>query len=150
MVDTGKILKAVNDKLKELFPKTKIYGIETKEGYKTPCFNTEIKILSYSSVNAHITMTRVEITIDYLMTTVDTVEQLKVLDVIKNNFYKYLKVGDRVLHVADVSQGYTGDYDDVLTFDIDIDIYENTYIKIIDKPIEKVDLRLKRKDDIYN
>jgi hypothetical protein len=84
------------------------------------------------------------------MTTVDTVEQLKVLDVIKNNFYKYLKVGDRVLHVADVSQGYTGDYDDVLTFDIDIDIYENTYIKIIDKPIEKVDLRLKRKDDIYN
>ena len=150
MVDTSKILKAFNNKLKGLFPGVKIYGKETKEGYKTPCFNSEIRILSFSSVNAHLTLTRVELTLDYMMTIVDTVKQLQVIDIVKENFYKYLKVEDRVFHVSDFSQGYSGDYEDVLTFDIDLDIYDNTYVKNIDHPIEKVNLRLKRKDDVYD
>ena len=89
MVDTSKILKAFNNKLKELFPGVKIYGKETKEGYKTPCFNSEIRILSFSSVNAHLTLTRVELTLDYMMTTVDTIKQLQIIDIVKENFYKY-------------------------------------------------------------
>ena len=147
MIETTKILKSFNEKLKELYPKYKIYGLETKEGYKTPCFSTEIEVRESTYVNKYITLTHIVITCDFLMTTVDTVEQMKVIDTITKNFSKYLKVGDRTLHVTDVSQGYTGDYNDILTFEIDIFAYDNTYEKNMDKPITEVDMRLKRIGD---
>lgn len=147
MIESKKILKAFNDKLRTLFPNTNIYGVETKEGYITPCFNTELEIRGHTSVNKSITVTDILITCDYLMTTVDTVRQMEVVDSMKLNFYKYLVVDDRVLHISDFSLEYTGEYGDVLTFYIYIKVFENHYNKVIDHPIENVDLKLKRQED---
>ena len=146
MLKVRKILKAVNDILKNEF-KVSVYGKETKEGYKMPCFHTEIIINPMERMNKHIVKTSLTINIAYLMEVVDQVKQFEVIERMQELFIDTIEVEDRVLHIKEISQEFTGEYNDILEFSIDIEFYENRYKRIIDKPIEEVDLRLKRKGD---
>lgn len=151
MLNTGKILKAFNDTLKANF-QTKVYGKETKEGYKMPCFSTELVLSPMEKLNKHIVKTEITINCAYLMETVDQVEQFKIIEKMRELFLNYLVVDDRTLHIKEFRQEYTGELNDILEFQIDIDVYDNTVNRDIDHPIEQVDLRLKRKetDEIYD
>ena len=151
MLKTSKILKAFNDILKNEF-NVKVYGKETKEGYKMPCFNTEILINPMEKMNKHIIRNSVTLNAAYVMETVDSVKQFDVIDKMRELFISYLKVDDRVLHIKEFNYQYTGEYKDILEFSIEVIFYENTYVKVIDKPIEEVDVRLQRKEDgsIFN
>ena len=142
MIYTSKILKAFNDKLTELYPTYKIYGVETYEGYKMPCFNTELHLVNKERANKNINVYNIDVLIDYLNTPVDTSELMAVADVLHENFSKTIKVGERVFHIDSFSQEYSGDYNQILTCVIGLRIYDNEYKNDITNPIEDVSLRI--------
>ena len=146
MLSTAKILKAFNDTLKNNF-NVRVYGKETNKEYKMPCFNTELIINPMEKLNKHFVKNSITINCAYLMETTDQVEQFKVIDKMKELFLNYLVVENRTLHIKEFRQEYTGELNDILEFQIDIDVYENLVKKDIDHPIEEVDLALKRKED---
>lgn len=146
MLSTAKILKAFNDTLKNNF-NVRVYGKETNKEYKMPCFNTELIINPMEKLNKHFVKNSITINCAYLMETTDQVEQFKVIDKMKELFLSYLVVENRTLHIKEFRQEYTGELNDILEFQIDIDVYENLVKKDIDHPIEEVDLALKRKED---
>ena len=117
-----------------------------------PCFSTELIVSPMEKLNKHIVKTEITINCAYLMETVDQVEQFKIIEKMRELFLNYLVVDDRTLHIKELRQEYTGELNDILEFQIDIDVYDNTVNRDIDHPIEQVDLRLKRKetDEIYD
>lgn len=145
MQDVKLILKAVNDKLKTLF-NLKVYGNDTKEGYTMPCFHTELIINSFTKANKHIYKTDLTINIAYLQETPDEISQFDVIKKMRENLSEYLQVGDRVLHIDELSFSYTGDKKDVLETTLDITFYENTYVHDLSDPITDVSLNIKKED----
>lgn len=146
MFDVKLILKTFNQELKRIF-NVPIYGNDTTEGYRLPCFHTELIVNSSERVNKHIYKTDVTINAAYLMETPDEVTQYDVIKKIRDNFSNYLHVENRVFHIEKLDTGYSGDKKETLDFSIDITFYENTYIKNLDDPIEDVYFRIKKKED---
>lgn len=151
MLNLSKVYKSFNDTLKQNF-NCRVYGKETNKEYKMPCFSTELIVSPMEKLNKHIVKTEITINCAYLMETVDQVEQFKIIEKMRELFLNYLVVDDRTLHIKEFRQEYTGELNDILEFQIDIDVYDNTVNRDIDHPIEQVDLRLKRKetDEIYD
>ncbi len=147
MIKTSEILTAINNKLTELYPTYKIYGIETYEGYKMPCFNTELHLVNKTRCNQNINLYDIDILIDYLNTPTDTVEIMDVADVLHENFSKTITVGERTFHIKSFQQEYSGDYNNILTCIISLSIYDNEYANDITDPIESVDLNIVKKED---
>ena len=150
MLEISKILKAFNDTLKQNF-NCRVYGKETNKEYKMPCFSTEIVVNPMEKLNKNIVKTEITINCAYLMETVDQVEQYKIIEKMRELFLNYLVVDKRTLHIKEFRQEYTGELNDILEFQIDIDVYDNIINKNKDHPITEVDLRLKRKEsgEIY-
>lgn len=146
MLKTSQILKVVNSTLKSEFG-VPVYGKETKEGYKMPCFHTELLINKMERMNKYIVKMDISVNIAYLMEVVDQVEQFEVIEKMRELFVDTLRVGERVLHINYFNEEYTGEYKDILEFGIDIEYYDNRYKKVVDRPIEDVEMKLKRKED---
>ena len=149
MLDIKQILKTFNKELIKLF-NVKVYGNDTKGGYKLPCFHTELIVNESKRVNKHIYKTDITINAAYLMETVDEVKQYEVIKFMRDNFSNYLKVENRTLHIERLETGYSGENKDTLDFSIDITFYENTYIKTLDDPITDVYFRVKKKEETHD
>ena len=111
--------------LKSKYP-YKIYGKEIKEGYKTPCFFTEIVDKGSKTETQNFTGGGFTIKITYFQSKKNELDQLEKVDEIKELFGLIFCVGERRLTVGEYSYDYIGEYSDILQISIDIDYKENT------------------------
>lgn len=107
-------------------PEYKIYGKEIKEGYKAPCFFTEILDRGGKAETKNFAKGGFTIKIIYFQAEKNELDQLEKVDEIKDLFGLIFCVGDRKLTIGDFSHDYIGEYQDILQINIEIDYKENT------------------------
>lgn len=106
--------------------KYKIYGKEIREGYKEPCFFTEILDRGSSAETKNFAKGGFTVKITYFQEVKNESDQLEKADEIKDLFGLFFCVGDRKLTVGEFSYDYIGEYQDILQISIEIDYKENT------------------------
>lgn len=111
--------------LSKKYPEYKIYGIEIKEGYKTPAFFTEILDKGSKAETRNFAKGGFTVKITYFQKAKNELDQLKKVDEIKDLFGLIFFVGERRLTVGEYSHDYIGEYSDILQISIDIDYKEN-------------------------
>lgn len=111
--------------LSKKYTECKIYGIEIKEGYKTPAFFTEILDKGSKAETRNFAKGGFTVKITYFQKAKNELDQLKKVDEIKDLFGLIFFVGERRLTVGEYSHDYIGEYSDILQISIDIDYKEN-------------------------
>ena len=114
----SELLKGCNEALQAVFPIEEYgyYGVDITEGYTAPCFFVQKKP-SVSPVNRCIKNNEVTVYIDYFQTHTDEVDLFEKADKI---FDKSVKIGDRYVHVEDVSFDYVGKDRNILQATIEL------------------------------
>lgn len=120
------IKKAVNQLLKEHYPKMGLYGKEIREGYQVPCFFTEIIDNGSRAESKNFSRGSFTIKITYFQSKKNELDQLKKIDELKELFELVFLVGNRHLVIQEFSYDYIGEYSDILQVSVDISYYENT------------------------
>lgn len=117
----SELLKGCNEALQTVFPIEEYgyYGVDITEGYTAPCFFVQIKP-SVSPVNRYIKNNEVTVYIDYFQTHTDEVDLFEKADKINEIFDRSVKIGDRYVHVEDVSFDYVGKDRNILQATVDL------------------------------
>lgn len=117
----SELLKGCNEALQAVFPIEKYgyYGVDIVEGYTAPCFFVQIKPTT-TPVNRYIRNNEVTLYINYFQSQVNEVDLLKKADKINQIFDKSVKIGDRYVHVEDVSFDYVGKDRNILQATIEL------------------------------
>nr|DAV76378.1 MAG TPA: tail completion protein [Caudoviricetes sp.] len=117
----SELLKGCNEALQAVFPIEEYgyYGVDIVEGYTAPCFFVQIKPTT-SPVNRYIRNNEVTLYINYFQSQVDEVDLLEKADKINQIFDKSVKIGDRYVHVEDVSFDYVGKDRNILQATIEL------------------------------
>ncbi len=125
MIEMIQIKNACNSILRDTFPDMKIYGTDSTEGLKRPCFYTEIVpyTLTYETINRVHQSCGFKISL--LEKTTDEAFQLKALAAIRKAFGLKLPVEDRKLTISDVDFETTGKNNDVFQITITLDWYDS-------------------------
>lgn len=120
------IKKAINELLKKRYPDYKLYGKEIKEGYVAPAFFTEIIDKGSHRQTKNFAFGGFTVKITYFQTTKNELDQLKIVDEIRELFGMIFYIENRRLTVGEFSHDYIGEYSDILQVNIDINYKENT------------------------
>nr|DAJ33523.1 MAG TPA: tail completion protein [Caudoviricetes sp.] len=117
----SELLKGCNEALQAVFSIEKYgyYGVDIVEGYTAPCFFVQIKPTT-TPVNRYIRNNEVTLYINYFQSQVDEVDLLEKADKINQIFDKSVKIGDRYVHVEDVSFDYVGKDRNILQATIEL------------------------------
>lgn len=125
MLSLVEIKKASNRLLKEATG-LKIYGKEITEGYTTPSLFIEIVSKPFKRETRDFAKSGFTLKITYFQETPEELDQLRLIDTVKQAFGMTFKVGDRVLTVGEITHDYAGQKEDILQISVDFDYYENT------------------------
>lgn len=112
--------KTINNILKSNFPNCKIYAGEVKEGFKRPCFFTQIVPLRSEYENKNYKSDRLMVVLNYFNEDDTELENIKMYDELINIFMMTLKVQERYFLLRNI-RGSTED--DVLQFRFDLDFF---------------------------
>ena len=95
------VKKGLLDKMKTIFPEEKFgyYGLDVIEGYKRPCFFTQIKPVEISPFNYNSKKIQATLYIDYMQKTIDEVDALSVIQQLEDLFGLSVKIYDRAVYI---------------------------------------------------
>lgn len=99
MPSLKEIKKAVNSALKKEYPRTKVYGTDTVEGYSKPCFFVYVT-QTFSEATKNAIHKNVEIEIDYIQKSPDESKEMDFFEKMENVFCQKLTVGTRHLSTS--------------------------------------------------
>ena len=108
------VKKGLIGKMKQVFPtsKYKYYSMGVVEGYKRPCFFTQLKPIDTSPSNYNTRMMKATLYIDYMQDKVDEADVLDVIQMLQDAFELAVPVQDgektRYVHITDMSWDFIG------------------------------------------
>ena len=119
------VKKGLIDKMKTVFTEDKYeyYGFDVKEGYKRPCFFTQIKPVDISPLNYNSKKIQATFYIDYLQKSINEVDALSVTQKLQDLFELYVKIGDRAVYVNGFDWDYVGTNKNIIEISIDLEWY---------------------------
>ncbi|MCI8483500.1 MAG: hypothetical protein HFH41_04075 [Lachnospiraceae bacterium] len=125
MLSQAAIKTAANKLLKE---KTglKIYGREVTEGYDTPSLFIEIIAKSFKRETRGFAKSGFILKITYFQEITNEMQQLQMVDTIKDAFGMVVVVEERHLTVGGITYDYIGQKENILQVSVEFDFYENT------------------------
>lgn len=120
--------KRLHDLMKEEFPESeyKYYGIEVTQGYEVPAFFTQLKPVTIEANNNNAKRNVYTFYINYFQKEADEVDTFEKVEVLKNVFGNYVKVGERAVDVSNYSYDYVGQDNNILEISFDLEWSENT------------------------
>ncbi|MDY4028107.1 MAG: hypothetical protein SOY46_02430 [Butyrivibrio crossotus] len=120
--------KRLHDLMKEEFPASeyKYYGIEVTQGYEVPAFFTQLKPVTIEANNNNTKRNVYTFYINYFQKEADEVDTFEKVEVLKNVFGNYVKVGERAVDVSNYSYDYVGQDNNILEISFDLEWSENT------------------------
>lgn len=142
MLKLIEVKAAANDLLKAATG-YKIYGKEVIEGYETPSLFTEIVTKPFLRETRNYARSGFTLKITYFQKTPDEIEQLKLIDTVKNAFGMIFKVGDRKLTVGEIEHDYVGQKEDILQISVNFDCYEDTRTQDTEDIAQSVEVEFK-------
>lgn len=125
MLSNVEIKTAINDLLSKATG-LKIYGKEVVEGYETPSLFTEKVSKPFQRETIGFAKSGFTIKITYFQSSPDELEQMRLLDTVREAFGMTVKIGSRTLTVGEITHDYVGQKEDILQISVDFDFYENT------------------------
>lgn len=125
-MELSDLKRACNGILGKLYPDIGIYGTDTQETQKRPCFFTEIVPYGLRYETRNFARISAAYKITYLERVPSEEEQLRRLCGIREAFGMVVTVGSRKLRVTEFSHEYTGEYNNILQVSVAFDWYENT------------------------
>ena len=118
------VFKYVNKKISEEFG-IAVYSDEVSEGFKMPCFF--VKLLPTSSIETkNTTQVKMTIVITFLTQERNQIVYLNTYDRMNKIFDAGFSVGDRYIHVEQIQDSRTGEFNDILQIEIDINYFNKT------------------------
>lgn len=124
MLSLTAIKTAANELLKTATG-LKIYGKEITEGYETPSLFIEIISKPFQRQTRNFAKSGFTLKITYFQETPDELQQLQLIDTVKEVFGMVFTVQDRRLTVGEISYDYIGQKQDILQISVDFEFYEN-------------------------
>ncbi len=126
MILITEIYKAVNQLLKNKYPKIKIYGHEVTEGFSRPSFFVSLIPVTRSNDSVNFKSKAYTIIITYFQGKADEIDNLQKADEIIELFDYFLAVNDRKLRVTGSEYEFAGEYRNILQVSINIEYLEAT------------------------
>lgn len=120
------VIKAAVNELLSKATGYKVYGKEVTEGYDTPSLFTEKIAKPFKRETVGFAKSGFTIMITFFQDAPDELEQMKLLDTVRNVFGMSVKIEDRTLTVGEITYDYAGQKEDILQISVDFDFYENT------------------------
>jgi hypothetical protein len=146
MLSNVAIKTAINDLLADATG-LKIYGKEVVEGYETPSLFTEKVSKPFQHETQNFAKSGFTIKITYFQSTPDELEQMRLLDTVREAFGMTVKVEDRTLTVGEITHEFVGQKEDILQISVDFDFYENTTPGASAEIAEEYDVTLTKSEE---
>lgn len=145
MLSNVAIKSAINDMLKKATG-LKIYGREVTEGYTTPSLFVELLGKPFERESKNFAKTGFTAMITYFQSSPDELEQLKLINIIREAFGMNTKIEDRILTVGKITYEYTGEKREILQISAEFNFYENTTEKEMAEVAKEYNLNMKKED----
>ena len=118
------VKKGFNALLASKYPSIKLYSKAVVEGYKRPCFFTQLKPISMNNSTQTTRYNLATFYIEYMQERLDEADMLDKIDEIRNLFGQYVRVGDRAVDVTEFSFDYVGTDRNILEISLDIEWFD--------------------------
>lgn len=147
MITYYEIKKAINGRLKAIYPEIAIYGKDIKEGEKKPCFYPYIMPRGKNFETKNFAKNSLTVKITYMQAQKDEADMLEKQDALEKGFGMSLKVGDRNLLASDIGFEYVGLKQDILQFTVSYQYAENISIKDPEVLADGFEIRITKKEE---
>ena len=122
---TIKEVKAgLNALLASKYPEIKLYSKAVVEGYKQPCFFTQIEPITMENRTKTTRYNLVTFHIGYMQEILDEADILDKVEEIRNLFGQYVKIKDRAVDVTEFDFDYVGTDRNILEISLDIEWFD--------------------------
>lgn len=125
----------------------KIYGREVAEGYKTPSLFIEIVPKPFIRETRNFAKSGFTLKITYFQETPNELQQLQLIDTVKDAFGMIFTVQERQLTVGEITYDYVGQKEDILQISVEFDFYENTTIEQDGETAGEMDFNLRKAEE---
>lgn len=146
MLSNAEIKGAINELL-ENATGLKVYGKEVTEGYKTPSLFVEKINKPFKRETIGFAKSGFTIKITYFQSAPDELDQMRLLDKVRDAFGMCVKIADRNLTVGEITHDYVGQKENILQISVDFDFYENTTPEETAEIAREYDLTIKKKEE---
>ena len=146
MLSQAAIKTAANELLKEATG-LKIYGKEITEGYTTPSLFIEIIPKPFQRKTRGFAKSGLTQKITYFQEAPEEVQQLQLVDTVKEAFGMVFTVQDRKLTVGEITHDYIGQKEDILQISVDFEFYENTATEPEGETAGEMDFNLSKTEE---
>lgn len=117
------IKKAVNTALKQAYPKYKIYGADTVEGYSRPSFFVYVT-QTFSEATKNAVHKNVEIEIDYIQKSPDEPDAMEFFSKMESIFCQKLNLDNgRQLTTDNHTSGFEGEYNNIPIYSFEVEFW---------------------------
>lgn len=140
------IKTAINDLL-ESATGLKTYGKDVTQGYDTPSLFIEMIDKPFKRETQNYAKSGFTIKITYFQQTVNEMDQMKLLDTVREAFGMIVKIEDRKLTVGEMTHDYVGQKSDILQISVDFDYYENTTPQETAEIAREYDVAIKKSEE---
>lgn len=147
MILSNVAIKAAVNKLLADATGFKIYGKEVSEGYETPSFFVEKISKGFKRETPSFAKSGFTIKITYFQKAPDELDQMRVLDQVRDAFGMYVEIEDRKLTVGEITHDFVGQKEDILQISVDFDFYENTTTEETMEPANEYSLNIIKKEE---
>lgn len=146
MLSNVAIKIAINDLLSNATG-LKVYGKEVTEGYTTPSLFVEKVSKPFKRETRGFAKSGFTIKIIYFQPAPDELDQMRLLDKVRDAFGMIVKIEDRALTVGEITHDYVGQKADILQISVDFDFYENTTPKETAEIAREYGLEIKKNEE---
>lgn len=146
MLSNVAIKIAINDLLSNATG-LKVYGKEVTEGYTTPSLFVEKVSKPFKRETRGFAKSGFTIKITYFQPAPDELDQMRLLDKVRDAFGMVVKIEDRALTVGEITHDYVGQKADILQISVDFDFYENTTPKETAEIAREYGLEIKKNEE---
>lgn len=146
MLSNVAIKIAINDLLSNATG-LKVYGKEVTEGYTTPSLFVEKVSKPFKRETRGFAKSGFTIKITYFQPAPDELDQMRLLDKVRDAFGMVVKIEDRALTVGEITHDYVGQKADILQISVDFDFYENTTPKESAEIAREYGLEIKKNEE---
>lgn len=137
---------AINELLENATGLT-VYGKEVTEGYTTPSLFVEKISKPFKRETIGFAKSGFTIKITYFQSAPDELDQMRLLDKVRDAFGMCVKIADRNLTVGEITHDYVGQKENILQISVDFDFYENTTPEETAEIAREYGLTIKKKEE---
>lgn len=146
MLSQKEIKKAANKLLKGATG-LKVYGKEVTEGFERPSLFIEIIPKPFHRKSKNFAKSGFCLKITYLQEVPEELQQLELVDTVKEAFGMVFSVAERNLTVGEITYDYIGQKEDILQISVDFEFYENTMTEEEGETAEEMNFNLAKKEE---